>query len=550
MRNAEWSHSRLGLAFARFLSRRTCLETRQKEHFERLVLQLSEQLSLGHNCIRVDPEEQELLKASGLAGTGSATQPVLPLRMAQGRLYLYRYWQYENRLAAHIRRMAGERHAVDGLAHGLDRFFGETDGRNDWQRQAATMALTRSFSIITGGPGTGKTTTVVKILALLQTLAPEPLLIALAGPTGKAAMRLQESIQFQKAQLPCSDDIKKRIPDQVSTLHRLLGARPPSPYFRYDARHPLIYDLVVVDEASMVDLALMSKLLDALKPSARLILLGDKDQLASIESGAVLADLTQALPDHTVELQFTHRFDKDIKNLAELVNSQDDVAAWHWLQQCLGAIALLDSFVVETIAGKYEKYLRLMASGAEIEAIHQARAGFQVLCANKQGKLGVTDINARVEQHLFRHRLIDLSGQWYAGRPVMITENNSVLHLYNGDTGICLPDREQGGRLMVFFRRADGSVKKFLPGRIPQCETVYAMTIHKSQGSEFDDVVIVLPDRINPVLTKELLYTAITRAKSSVAIVAEEDVFKTAVRQKVSRDTGLIEKVAKDGPQV
>ena len=193
------------------------------------------------------------------------------------------------------------------------------------------MAVQQNFSIITGGPGTGKTTTVVKILAVLQELAQEPLHIALAAPTGKAAMRLQESIGFNKTKLNCSEEIKARLPENVSTLHRLLGAKLASPYFRHHADNPLIYDVVVVDEASMVDLALMSKLLDALKPSARLILLGDKDQLASVESGAVLADLTQALPTHTVELQTAHRFDDNIKQLAVAVNQQNTELAWQLL---------------------------------------------------------------------------------------------------------------------------------------------------------------------------------------------------------------------------
>jgi exodeoxyribonuclease V alpha subunit len=542
MQDRELSVSRLSIALARFLSDRSRLKTSQKPAFERLVHSVSEELNDGHNCMLISDEDEELLMASGLAVSANRQPSIpLPLVIDRNRLYLHRYWFYENRLAGRVKEMLGNSHSVNELENLLDVYFGKQNEQIDWQREAARLAASRSFAIITGGPGTGKTTTVVKILALLQTMAAHPLQIALAGPTGKAAMRLKESITFYKSQLPCPENIKQHIPETVMTLHRLLGAKPLSPYFRYNAEHPLVYDLVVVDEASMIDLALMSKLLDALKPSARLILLGDKDQLASVESGAVLADLTQALPDYTVELKFTHRFNENIKKLASLVNLQRDEEAWRLV--CVGneAISLLDREAVDYIADRQSEYLRLIASGASFEKVSQARARFQVLCANRQGPNSVDDINFRVEQLLFRKRLINLSGLWYSGRPIIITQNNPALQLYNGDIGICMADKEQQGKLMVFFQRADGTVKKYLPSRIAHCQTVFAMTIHKSQGSEFDEVLIALPAEINPVLTKELLYTAITRAKRTVKLMTCENVFRTAVKQKVNRITGLID---------
>ena len=541
------SVSRLDVVFARFLSERTTFDPMQKQAFENIVMSVSYEQSQGHSCIQLDEEGRALVLASGLAVSCSQAgtwehASALPLVVEQDRLYLHRYWFYENHLAMQIKAMTGVSYSFAKLEALLDKYFPLDADEIDWQREAANRAVKQSFCIITGGPGTGKTTTVVKILALLQELAEQPLLIALAAPTGKAAMRLQESIGFNKAALPCPETIKSHIPETVTTLHRLLGAKPPSPYFCHDANKPLVYDLVVVDEASMVDLALMSKLLDALKPGSRLILLGDKDQLASVESGAVLADLTMALPMLTLELKKSHRFDDAIKRLAVAVNLQQVDIAWQILHEGNENIAVLEEDLVDYMAAQQTDYLRLIKAGAGFDEIYRVFSRFQVLCANRLGKNSVADINYLLEQKLFGQQMINLSGLWYSGRPVMVTQNNPALHLYNGDIGICMPDKEQGGKSRVFFQRADGSVKKYLPARLPHCETVYAMTIHKSQGSEFEEVLIILPETINPVLTKELLYTAITRAKKTVKLVADEAVFAGAVRQKVKRVTGLVDK--------
>jgi exodeoxyribonuclease V alpha subunit len=554
--------SRLNIAFARFLSQSTSFDSAQKQAFEAIVMAVSYEQNQGHNCIQIDDEARTLLLASGLVETDlkSPVNP-LPLVIEQNRLYLHRYWSYENRLAMQIKAMTQITHQAEQVDAMLDRYFPETITETDDQREAAKMAIQQSFSIITGGPGTGKTFTVVKILALLQEQAEQPLHIALAAPTGKAAMRLQESIGFSKAKLPCSETIKSRIPETVTTLHRLLGAMRPSPYFRHHADKPLVYDLVVVDEASMVDLALMSKLLDALKPGARLILLGDKDQLASVESGAVLADLAGAdsLQNNVYILKKSHRFGGAIKELAESVNLQQAELAWQILSEGQdSAVQFLDENLIDYIARQQADYLQLIKNGAEFESIYQAFSRFQVLCSNRQGKNSVADINYRVEQKLAEQHRIDLSGLWYPGRPVMVSQNNPALNLYNGDIGICMMDNvgadpvpdlggqaggiAPAGKLMVFFQRPDGSIKKYLPARVPHCETVFAMTIHKSQGSEFEEVLIVLPEVINPVLTKELLYTAITRAKKIIKLVAKEAIFTATVRQKIDRVTGLVDK--------
>ena len=540
--------SRLDMVFARFLCERSLLDSSQKQDFENIVMSLSFEQSQGHSCIQIDEAAKVLILASGLAliGTNRHDTTILPLVIEQDRLYLYRYWHYENRLAQQLTKMTQlyiglELKITTEPGAMLDKYFGIST-TIDWQRSAAIMAVNQAFCMITGGPGTGKTTTVVKILALLLELSDQPLLIALAAPTGKAAMRLQESIGFNKAALPCSAAIKSAIPETVMTLHRLLGAKPPSPYFRHNAKQPLVYDLVIVDEASMVDLALMSKLLDALKPNARLILLGDKDQLASVESGAVLTDLTMALPQQTLELQKSHRFDDDIKNLAIAINLQQDHEAWRLLQSGNKNIAVLETDIIDYITKQQIAYLQLITSEAKFIDIYKAFNRFQALCATRLGNNSVSDITRAVEHSLSEKKLINISGTWYCGRPIIITKNNTALQLYNGDIGICLRDKEQGDQLRVFFQRADGSVKKYLPARIAHCETVFAMTIHKSQGSEFDEVLIILPETDNPILTKELLYTAITRAKKTIKLVVNASVFSSTVRQRVQRVTGLVDK--------
>jgi len=541
MIQSEQPLTRLDQALARFMAQRASLDDGEKGRFAEIVAELSNQLSQGHSCIRIDEQVKAMVLGSGLA----CEQGSAPLVVEGDRLYLHRYWQYEQCLAARICALAGSQQSSPvQLEPMLDRYFPPTPEETDWQRQAAKGAVSQGFSIITGGPGTGKTTTVVKILALLLELSDWPLQIALAAPTGKAAMRLQEAIGHSKAGLPCAQAIRERIPEDASTIHRLLGAMPPSPYFRHDADHPLPHDLIVIDEASMIDLALMAKLVAALKENARLILLGDKDQLASVESGAVLADLTLALPEQTLELKKSWRFDANIKALAEAVNRQRSADAWAVLQSASAAnLGLLQTDLIEAIAGRQIEYLRLVRVGAGFDAVNQAFNRFQTLGSNRRGPRGVAGINSAVEQRLAGEGLITLGGQWYPGRPVMITQNDSAMHLYNGDIGICMADPQQTGKWMVFFARPDGGVKKYLPSRLPHCETVFAMTIHKSQGSEFDDILIVLPDQHNPVLTKELLYTGITRARKTVTLAAEQAIFEASVGHKVERHSGLVQKM-------
>ena len=453
---ADQSINRLDKALAHFMGRQTKLGKQDLVRFENIVSELSSEQQHGHSCIRLAPDDQNLMHASGVV----SDQGAFPLILEQDRLYLHRYWHYETRLAEQILQLA-QTHLTGKADNKLfDRYFGSESDVTDWQREAAKHAVNQAFCIITGGPGTGKTSTVVKILAIQQELAVrEPLHIALAAPTGKAAMRLQQSINQNKTLLPCTEEVKQLIPENVSTIHRLLKVKPASPYFYHNADNPLPYDLVVIDEASMIDLALMSKLVDAIKFGGRLILLGDKDQLASVESGAVLSDLTSALQKNTLELKTNFRFNENIKMLADAVNSQQSEQAWQILHEEYGNIGLLQEDLISYAGNRHSHYIKQIKAGADFKAIFQSFNAFQILCATRHGKHSVTEINHLLEQQLAGQNLINPGGVWYSGRPVMITQNDPAMHLYNGDTGICLADTEQRGKLMVFFKRPDGSIK-------------------------------------------------------------------------------------------
>ncbi|MDI6776948.1 MAG: exodeoxyribonuclease V subunit alpha [Syntrophales bacterium] len=536
---------------------------------------------------------RRILEASPVVGKPGDYKPLI--LDERSRLYLYRYWDYEEKLADFISDRTGdgagepERFSdkIDTsllLKDGLDRLFPPLlDEGTDWQRVAAITSLLKRFSVISGSPGTGKTTTVAKIMALLlEQSKGKALRIALAAPTGKAAARLEEAIKKTREMLSCPDAIRAAIPEKATTIHRLLGTIPDSPYFLYNSENPLPVDVVIVDEASMVDLSLMSKLVQAIPRPARLILLGDKDQLASVEAGAVLGDICGMGPLHTfsrefskelkkytglngiqvashvgetpgicdslVQLQKNYRFGEEsgIGHLASAVNGGDGDRA----------LALLKSGVykdiqwselprpdllVPALAGKlinnFTDYLKAIDSEGNFEVIFDLFDEFRILCALRQGPFGASALNLLIEQTLRRENLIKPDTRWYRGRPIMITRNDYNLRLFNGDTGIILPDRNN--ELYAFFRDAGGAWRKFFPSRLPEHETVYAMTIHKSQGSEFDRVLLILSDRDSPVLTRELVYTGITRARKEVTIWGREDVFHTAVSRRIIRTSGL-----------
>ena len=508
-----------------------------------------------------------------------------PLILAdQSRLYLYRYWEYQQELANLIKsRVTNKEIKINPgpVQQCLERYFSNTgDTGIDWHKVAAFTALSKNFCVISGGPGTGKTTTIAKIMAfLLEQNEQQPLRIALAAPTGKAAARLQEAIKITKDNLNCPENIKKLIPEKTATIHRLLGTIPNSPYFRYNAQNPLLVDVMIVDEASMVDLALMSKLVQALPIEAKLILVGDKDQLASVEAGAVLGDICDTGNPHNYSEQFyqklkaitgiqvnnqqfepsetgiqdciiqltkSYRFSSEsgISAVSHAVNNGDGTRAIQILknQSYPGAkwiplpdLTALPGILKNKVSQGFKNYL--LAS--DPQEVFQLFDQFRLLCALRGGPYGVNQINIMVEQILREARLIKPQKLWYHGRPVMITTNNYNLNLFNGDVGIALADSQSNNDIRVFFTGVDNTIRKFHPLRLPPHETVFAMTVHKSQGSEFDNVLLLLPDTDSPLLTRELIYTGITRARNNVEVWGVEQIFKNAVARRIERTSGL-----------
>jgi exodeoxyribonuclease V alpha subunit len=368
-------------------------------------------------------------------------------------------------------------------------------------------------------------------------------------------MRLQESIANSKAQLGSlfSAGLLEKIPHQVTTLHRLLGARPLSPQFNHHAQNPLSHDVLVVDEASMIDLALMTKLVNALKPNAKLILLGDKDQLASVESGAVLADCYRALADNRVELQTTYRFNQHIKQLAQAVNQQDADSVLTLFKSAQNSISqtvisLKNVQKASELSGFVQRHYRdyfaqvaQVQSEQDIHALFQTFNQFKILTATREGEFGLNAFNQLCQP-------ASLLGTWYAGRAIMIEKNDPTTGLYNGDIGLCLPDIQaaDSGQLKVYFLLAD-QLRAFVPSRLPAHQTAFALTIHKSQGSEFAHVMIALGNQLNSqtesLITKELLYTAITRAKNQVTLVASDTLLKQCVSRAIQRHSGLAQRL-------
>lgn len=556
----------------------------------------------GHPAVNTLPWAQDVAETDG--------RPLVLVDDTHPQLYLRRYWQVEGRVADGLAaREAAGAPRTETVHHALDALYPSNGQRSgtDWQKVACALAARQPFSIITGGPGTGKTTTVVRLLAALTSLhvgdedpthgAPR---IALCAPTGKAAARLSESIGDKLREIASIatggfpeghwSAVAARLPDEVHTIHRLIGTRPLADRPRHHRDNPLDLDIVVVDEASMVGMELMSRLVEALPPQCRLVMLGDKDQLASVEAGAVLGELCRGAdnavypPDlrdyletasgetlpardgsradpidaRIAMLRVSHRFGEDsaIGTLARAVNDGDAAAATsalgpptsangtdelEWLLDVPNGPA--DSAFAHRVVNGLRPWLAEIAARATgfdpesaddraaVGVLFRRHNDFQVLCALRRGDAGVEGLNARIHDWLARDGLLPAPepgarhAGWYPGRPVMVTRNDPQLGLANGDMGLTLPIRLEGGGvgLRVVFPAEPGDEQRFRwisPTRLPDVETAFALTVHKSQGSEFTRVAMVMPERPNPILTRELLYTAITRARRQFTLVS------------------------------
>lgn len=463
------------------------------------------------------------LLTSGVVATDTNT--FLPLVLDSGnRLYLHRYAEYEQHVAVAIR---------ERLAAGC-------------------------FTALVGGPGTGKTHTILKIM--IERLGVDPdLRILLAAPTGKAAQRMQESVQSGLSQLADATNdaaVMARIPREASTLHRLLGTRGDSSFFRHDANNPLPADLLIIDEASMVDLPMMAKLLEALAPGTQLILVGDPDQLASVETGAVLADIVSAASSQAdlagavrrLTKQYRYSAQSGIGRLCDAIRNGDHAAVIDILEdpgvpdvrlRAVPTRAALPEQIGQTVVFAM---LREAIVGKDPHALLVASGKGKILCPSRTGPFGVDTLNDVTERMLAEQGLIDVRNRWYDGRPVLVLRNDYDLGLFNGDSGVIFAD-QSAGEAQAMFSGMTGTLRKIAANRLPAHQTNFAMTVHRSQGSEFDRVLIILPSMQSPILTRELFYTAVSRARADVEIWAEPLSLRAACERRVGRASGLAERL-------
>ncbi|MES2164540.1 MAG: exodeoxyribonuclease V subunit alpha [Pseudomonadota bacterium] len=629
---------RLSGAFARFIASVGV----SSPHLMAVCVLLSELEGRGHSCLMLDELQDDLSAQLGWTGdewralrdaagvwprSADAWRTLLagcdqvmpvggkdlqqPLVLDGERLYLRRYWRDETLVAEAVRgRALGGLIALDAetstadVRHWLDILFPHAPrgGVTDWQKIACAVAMRGKLGIITGGPGTGKTYTVARLLALLFATAGDrqsALRVALAAPTGKAAARLKQSIDT------ALDDLAEKVGSALPlhelaarmgparTLHSLLGARPDTRAFQHNAGNQLEVDVLIVDEASMIHLEMMSALLAALPRTATLILLGDKDQLASVEAGAVLGDLChnaeaggyesetlsyvqastgQQIPDNfagdggsiaqqTVMLRESRRFGGPIGALALAVNAGNAAASLQVLRDSTdGKVAWIDPAQSSDLlqlalagragaAGGYQAYLKMIKVGppegeeivhlAWVKSVLTSFETFRILCAVREGEWGVAGLNDVIEQRLQSAGLLRRSGEWYVGRPVMVTRNDYGTGVFNGDIGLTLPDPARTGALRVYFSEGD-NVRSVLATRLRNVETAFAMTVHKSQGSEFQHTVLVLPKDSGGMLARELIYTGITRARDYFTLLTPNgQVLLDAIAQRTQRASGL-----------
>lgn len=515
---------------------------------------------------------REKLLVSGVVGTDETDSPLVI--DSANRLYLSRHFRCELKIANDIISRSSEMTPVDEVEASriISRLFpGNTD--EDWQKVAVAVASLKRFVVISGGPGTGKTYTVARILSMLQKLAGGALRIGLVAPTGKAAVRLQESIVSAKQTM--NDDLADLVPVDTKTIHRLLGFHPGMGKFRYNGDNKLNLDLLVIDEASMIDVELMAALVDALPESTKVILLGDRDQLTSVEAGSLFGDICSArdlewsagmceqvkkiagwapkssvsggvFGDSVVLLQDSHRFQESrgIDRLATIIKSGKVELLSELRQQEQSDLLLMNPEKDKTqhwlekqiISG----FKRCFACNGPEEALN-ILSTFRILCAIREGSHGVSGMNRLAEKLLRKHGSISQGNPWYKGRPLIIRNNHYGLQLFNGDTGIVWPD--SAGKLWAWFDDPEGKSRQVPLSRLPEHDTAYAITVHQSQGSEFEEVLFLLPAVESRVLCRELIYTGITRARKRLLLYADPELLARSIQKQVVRYSGLGEKL-------
>jgi len=477
------------------------------------------------------------VRASALLGE----PPVLHL-YDDRLLYLDRYWREEKQVCDDLLALRVSKPTGDVPA--FERLF---PAGFEEQREAAEIALAQAVTVLTGGPGTGKTTTVARLLALLAEQAgTSRLRIALAAPTGKAAARLQEAVQHEVAKLDAAD--RSRLGElQAMTLHRLLGSRPDSSSrFRHNRANRLPHDVIVVDETSMVSLTMMARLLEAVRPDARLVLVGDADQLASVEAGAVLADLVDGLSARVdvkvAALRTSHRFGESIGALADAIRVGDADSVLGLLRSGDEHIEFIENDASDAMRAVLLPHALRLREAALFAADDVALATLdehRLLCAHREGPYGVRHWNRQVEKWLSEETGQPPWSEWYPGRPLLVTANDYGLRVYNGDTGVVIAGPDG---LRAIIAGATGSLD-FATSRLGDVETMHAMTIHKSQGSQADAVTVLMPPEDSRLLTRELFYTAVTRAKEKVRVVGSEASVRAGIGRRAIRASGLAQRL-------
>ncbi|GAC1396054.1 MAG: exodeoxyribonuclease V subunit alpha [Mycobacterium sp.] len=509
--------------------RLTTLRDETDERVSLAVALVVRALRGGSVCVDLSSADLADLAPAVRASPLLADPPIL--RLKGDLLYLDRYWLEEQQVCDDILAMVAAKPGE--LAADIDRLF--PDGFEE-QRAAAELALSQGLTVLTGGPGTGKTTTVARLLALLG----GGLRIALAAPTGKAAARLQEAVRLEVSRLDPSD--RAALAGlHATTLHRLLGNRPDtSARFRHNRGNRLPHDVIVVDETSMVSLTMMARLLEAVRPETRLVLVGDPDQLASVEAGAVLADLVDGLGEERIAaLKTSHRFGESIGELATAVRVGDADRAIEVLRDGGEHIEWIDTVdsreTLRSVLVPHALALRTAAMLGDEQAALQVLDEHRLLCAHRRGPYGVGHWNRQVERWLTEETGEPIWSSWYAGRPVLVTANDYGLSLYNGDTGVTVV-RDEALRAVI-------GAQSFATSRLADVETMHAMTIHKSQGSQADEVTVLLPQEDSRLLTRELFYTAVTRAKERVRVVGSEAALRAAIERRAVRASGLAQRL-------